>query len=412
MNKQTNYKRRKDCRICGSEELEKILDLGETPLANAFVSKNDLNKKESRFPLTVHYCKNCSLVQVPDVVHPKILFSDYYFLTSASSPSIDHFIKYSKEILDKFIKSANDLVVDIGGNDGVLLNELKNKCQILNVEPAKNIALISRKKGIETFNEFFTKKTVSKIFKNYGKAKVVTANNIIAHTDTVKRLFEDVSDLISDDGVFVFETHWVRNLIGEGGFDQVYHEHLCYYSLHALRHMVESVGLKIFDVITVPVQGESLRVYVSKNIKPKKSVQEFLNREEKLGLNKIKTFSDFSEKVIENKEKTIDLLKALKEKGKKIVGYGAPAKGSTLLNFYGIGKETIDYIIDTTPLKQGMFTPGTHIPIYSPDKINQLKPDYVLILAWNYADAILKKEDNLRRQGVKFIIPVPKVRVV
>lgn len=412
MNNKTNYKKRKDCRICNSEELEKILDLGETPLANAFVGRDDLNKKESKFPLTVHYCKNCSLVQVPDVVHPKILFSDYYFLTSASSPSVEHFIKYGKDILDKFIESPNDLTVDIGGNDAVLLNELKNKCKVLNVEPAKNIAEISRKKGIEALNEFFTKKTVSKIIKNYGKAKVVTANNIIAHTDTVRDLFEGVSDLIADDGVFVFETHWVKNLIGEGGFDQVYHEHLCYYSLHALRHLTESVGLKIFDVITVPIQGESLRVYVSKNLTPKKTVKEFLNREEKLGLNNIKTFSNFSKKVIENKQKTIDLLNDLKKKGKRVVGYGAPAKGSTLLNFYGIGRETIDYIIDTTPLKQNMFTPGAHIPIYSPEKIIQLKPDYVLLLAWNYADAILKKEDNLRKQGVKFIIPVPEVKIV
>lgn len=412
MNKKTNYKKRKDCRICNSEELEKILDLGETPLANAFVGGNDLNKKESRFPLTVHYCKNCSLVQVPDVVHPKILFSDYYFLTSASSPSIDHFIKYSKDILNRFIKSQNDLVVDIGGNDGVLLNELKNKCKVLNVEPAKNIAEISRKKGIETLNDFFTKKVTSKILKDYGKVKVVTANNIIAHTDTVKELFDGVADLIAEGGVFIFEAHWVRNLIEEGGFDQVYHEHLCYYSLHALSYLVESVGLKIFDVITVPMQGESLRVYVSKNIKPKTSVNEFLKREKKLGLNKLKTFSTFSEKVLKNRQKTIDLLNSLKDNGKKIVGYGAPAKGSTLLNFYGIDGKIIDYIIDTTPLKQGMFTPGTHIPIYSPDKINQSKPDYILILAWNYADAILKKEDKLRKQGVKFIIPVPEVKIV
>lgn len=412
MIKKTHYKKRKDCRVCNFGGLEKILDLNETPLANAFISKDDLNKKESKFPLTVHYCKNCSLVQVPDVVHPKILFSDYYFLTSASSPSVDHFIKYGKDISDKFIESTNDLAVDIGGNDAVLLNELKNKCKVLNVEPAKNIAEISRKKGIEALNEFFTKKTVSKIIKNYGKAKVVTANNIIAHTDTVRNLFEGVSDLIADDGVFVFETHWVKNLIGEGGFDQVYHEHLCYYSLHALRHLTESVGLKIFDVITVPIQGESLRVYVSKNITPKKTVKEFLNREEKLGLNNIKTFSTFSQKVLENKQKTISLLSDLKKKGKRIAGYGAPAKGSTLLNFYGIGRETIDYIIDTTPLKQNMFTPGAHIPIYSPEKITQLKPDYVLLLAWNYADAILKKEDKLRKQGVKFIIPVPEVKIV
>ena len=407
-----DHHKRTTCRICDSKDLKQFLDLGRTPLANSLVGKKNLNKKERTFPLSVYFCQNCSLVQVLDVVNPEILFSDYYFMTSASSPSVDHFKKYSAKILKDFIKSSRDLVVDIGGNDGTLLNELKNDCKVLNIEPAHNIAEVARKKGIHTINKFFSKKLVKEIIKKNGYANVITANNITAHTDTVRELFEGVKDLLADDGVFIFETHWARNLIGEGGFDQVYHEHLSYYSLHALKYLVDSVGMSIFDVETVPIQGESLRVYVSKNRKPKASFTRFMKREKSLGLNDFKSFARFSKKVLDNKNKTLKLLAKLKSENKKIVGYGAPAKGSTLLNFYGIGKETIDYVIDTTSIKQGLFMPGVHLPIYPPEKLFESKPDYILLLAWNYADAILKKEKNLRDGGVKFIIPVPEVKII
>lgn len=407
-----SYHKRTTCRICDSKNLKQFLDLGRTPLANSLVKKCNLNKKENTFPLSVYFCQDCSLVQVLDVVNPEILFSDYYFMTSASSPSVDHFKKYSARILKDFIKSSKDLVVDIGGNDGTLLNELKNDCKVLNIEPAHNIAKVARKKGIETINRFFTKNLAKEIIKKYRNATVVTANNITAHTDTIRELFEGVRDLLADNGVFIFETHWVRNLIGEGGFDQVYHEHLSYYSLHALKHLVESVGMVIIDVETVPIQGESLRVYVSKKQEPKTSVRKFLKREKLLGLNSFEVFSKFSKKVLDNKNRTLKLINKLKSENKKIVGYGAPAKGSTLLNFYGIGRESIDYVIDTTSIKQGLFMPGVHLPIYPPEKLYESKPDYILLLAWNYAGAILKKEKNLRDDGVKFIIPVPRIRIV
>src|SRR3989344_5350564 len=398
------YYRRNNCRVCNSTNLTKVLDLNKTPLANAFVSKENLKKKEKTFPLSVYFCNNCSLVQIPDVVNPEILFSDYYFITASSSPLIDHFKKY--------IKSKSDLVIDIGGNDATLLNELKNDCKVLNIEPAKNIAEISKKRGIETINQFFSKKVAKGIIKKYGHATVVTANNIIAHTDTVRELFEGVGDIIGDKGVFIFEAHWVKNLLVEGCFDQIYHEHLCYYSLHAIKYLANSVGLSIFDVKTVPTQGQSLRVYVAKNKKPLPSVSKFIKIEQKNGLHEVKTFADFSKNVIKNKANTVKLLNDLKSKNKKIVGYGAPAKGTTLLNFYEVGPKIIDYIIDTTPIKQGLYVPGVHIPIYHPEKLYQSKPDYILLLAWNYADTILEKEKDLREMGVKFIIPVPEVKIV
>lgn len=407
-----NYTRRNDCRICGSKNLAKILDLGETPLANGFLTKDELEKQEEKYPLAVYFCKDCSLVQLLDVVNPKILFGKYHFITSASKPSVEHFAKFGKELLDNFIKSKDDLIIDVGGNDGTLLENLKNNCRVLNIEPASNIAEISANKGISTINDFFSNELAEKVLNKYGKASVISANNIIAHTDKVKDVFAGANLLLKDDGIFVFEAHWVKNLIGEGGFDQVYHEHLCYYSLHALKVLAETNGFYINDVKSVPTQGESLRVYAGKAKKSSANVDEFLKKERELGLTKVEAYLGFSDSVAKNAENVKRLLVSLKKQGKKIAGYGASAKGNTLLNYFEIGNDVLDYIVDTTPLKQGLYSPGTHIPVVHPDKIKEETPDYVFILAWNYANAILEKESDLRKKGVKFIIPVPEVKII
>lgn len=407
-----NYTKRDNCRICGSKDLVKILDLGETPLANGFLTKDELEKPEEKFPLAVYFCKNCSLVQLLDVVDPKILFGKYHFMTSASKPSVEHFAKFGKELIDNFIKAKNDLVIDIGGNDGTLLDNLKGYCRVLNIEPASNIAEISAGKGIPTINDFFSSELARKILDEHGRASVIIANNIIAHTDKVKDVFNAAKFLLKDDGIFVFETHWVKNLIIDGGFDQVYHEHLCYYSLHALKKLAELVGFFIKDVKSVPMQGESLRVYAGKTSGSSASVDEFLKKEKEMGITNIEAYLGFSDKVVNNAKNVKNLLISLKRQGKKNIGYGAAAKGNTLLNYFGIGNDILDYIVDTTPLKQGLYSPGTHIPVVHPDKIKKETPDYVFILAWNYADAIIEKERYLREKGVKFIIPVPEVKIL
>lgn len=407
-----NYIRRNDCRICGSKNLVKILDLGETPLANGFLTKEELGKQEENYLLAVYFCKDCSLVQLLDVVNPKILFGKYHFMTSASKPSVEHFAKFGKELLDNFIKSKDDLVIDIGGNDGTLLENLKNYCRVLNIEPASNIAEISANNGIFTINDFFSSELAEKVLSKHGKASVISANNIIAHTDKVKDVFAGANLLLKDDGIFVFEAHWIKNLIGEGGFDQVYHEHLCYYSLHALKVLVETNGFFINDVKSVPMQGESLRVYAGKAKKSSANVDEFLKKEKEPGLTKVEAYLGFSDKVVKNAENVKKLLASLKRQRKKIVGYGASAKGNTLLNYFEIGNDILDYIVDTTPLKQGLYSPGTHIPVVHPDKLKEETPNYVFILAWNYANAILEKESDLRKRGVKFIIPVPEVKII
>lgn len=390
----------------------RILDLGEMPPANAFLKEEELHKPEPKFPLVVYFCNTCNLLQLLDVVSPEILFGEYDYLTSASKPLAEHFIKTANELVTRFNIKKDDLVLEIGGNDGVLLSAIKDKCRVLNVEPAKNIAELSKNNGIDTLNRFFSEGVAEDILKKYGFAKLVVANNVLAHIDDMRGLFSGVKKLIGEDGVFVFEVHWVGNLISEGGFDQIYHEHLCYHSLHDLKYLSEDLGLKIFDIETVPIHGESMRVFVSQNIPAKGSVAEFLQREEAMGLTKKETFMKFADKVRSSKQNLQNMLKELKNSGKTIVGYGAPAKGNTLLNYYGVTPALVSFLTDTTPLKQGMYAPGTRIPVLHPDVAKKKLPDYFLLLAWNYADAILKKEEELRKSGVKFIIPVPEPKIV
>jgi SAM-dependent methyltransferase len=404
--------KRDSCRVCASRKLTEFLDLGSMPPANSFLEQRDLGKPELTFPLKVYFCHNCSLVQLLDVVSPELLFGDYHYLTSASQPLADHFVKMGQELALRFTRSKDDLVVEIGSNDGTLLRAIGDKCRTLGVEPARNVAALAVENGIETINEFFSERIARQILKKYGSAKVVIANNVIAHIDNLHDIFSGAKALTGDGGVFVFEVHWVGNLIGDGGFDQIYHEHLSYFSLSALQRLVEQFGYKIFDAALMPIYGSSLRIYAGNNQKVEKSVEELLSKEKAMELDRLETYMKFSEKVRRIKTELTNLLLQLKREGKKIAGYGAPAKGNTLLNYCGIDNKILDYLIDTTPFKQGKFTPGVHIPIYSPEKLNEAPPDYLLLLAWNYKDVILEKEKTIREKGVRFIIPVPEVKIV
>ena len=411
-NTMTDYTHKKTCRICRSSGLIEILDLGKTPLANSFLQKKDLRKPSRMFPLRLYFCGTCSLVQLCDVVTPTLLFRGYHYVTSASEPLMEHFRLMGRDIARRFIKTKNELVVEIGSNDGVLLGAIKDKCRVLGIDPAKNIAKAANRKGVKTMCAFFSGKLSEKIVRQYGHAKVVIANNVVAHIDDLHDLFVGVRNLLESDGVFVFEAHWVGNLIGDGGFDQIYHEHLSYFSLHSIEHLVQRAGLKIMDVKLVPIHGRSLRVLVGKAGPQARSVSCFLAMEKKRELDKTGTYRMFSRKIEDNKKKLTALLANLKKQNKKIIGYGAPAKGNTLLNYFKINNKVVDFITDTTPLKQGLYTPGTRIPIYAPERIQKERPDYVLLLSWNYADAILKKEKALRKSGVKFILPVPEMKIV
>ncbi|MBI4015733.1 MAG: methyltransferase domain-containing protein [Candidatus Aenigmarchaeota archaeon] len=405
-----NFSHRETCRVCGGRKLYRFLNLGKMALANAFV-KNSYQEDE-KFPLEVYFCMDCYLVQLVDIVNPKILFNNYAYSTSASKPLEEHFRKMGEDLVNKFVNSVSSLVIEIGSNDGALLYAINNRCKTLGIEPADNLAKVSVSRGIETIPEFFSERLAAEIIKKYGNAKIVIANNVVAHIDDLRGLFNGVKALVGKEGVFVFEVHWVGNLIGDGGFDQIYHEHLSYFSLHALSTIVKSVGLDIFDVEKVPIHGESLRVFVSAGREQSEAVLGQITLEKELGLDKIETYMKFADRVEKNKKALVELLLSLKGDGKTIIGYGAPAKGSTLLNYCGIDGKILDFVTDSTPMKQGLYTPGTHIKILPPDSLYKSHIDYALLLSWNYAAVIIEKERKFRKSGGKFIIPVPDVRIV
>jgi hypothetical protein len=389
-----------------------VLDLGTMPLANAFLSEEDLDKEEQHYPLAINFCQNCFSVQLSHTVNANLLFKNYHYVTSASRPLAEHFYVLADEIYEKYIQSPKDLVVEIGSNDGCLLFRLKGKCRILGIDPAENVTRTAKEEKVPTVTDFFTTELVKKIKPKIGPARVVVANNVMAHIDNLRDVFYGVKEFLADDGCFIFEVHWVGNLLTKGGFDQIYHEHLYYHSLHNLKTLLESLGMVLNDVKLIPIHGESLRVYAGKTGKSSLAVENFLKREVEMGLTKSETFVNFSKKIETNKKKLTEFLRGLKEEGKNIVGYGAPAKGNTLLNYFHIGPDILEYVTDTTPSKQGTYTPGTHIKVVSPEMLKKDSPDFILLLSWNYADTILEKEKDLRNNGVKFIIPVPEVRIV
>lgn len=405
------FKLRKNCYICERTDFIDILDLGEMPPANSFLVESEFENEDS-FPLAVQLCKNCKSLQLRHLVAPELLFKNYHYATGASKPLVEHFYELADEIADKYIRSKSDLVIEIGSNDGVLLSRLKDKCRILGIDPADNMAKVAIESGVPTKVGFFDSEFSENVKKEEGKAKIIVANNVMAHIDNLRDVFTGVRNLLTEDGKFIFEVHWVGNLLTDGGFDQIYHEHLYYHSLNSLKILLDSLGMSINNVKLVPIHGQSLRVYAGHSKQSSIEVKKLLDREIEMGLTQEITYFNFSKKVESNKSNLVKLLKKIKKEGKKIVGYGAPAKGNTLLNYFQIGPETIDYITDTTPNKQGTFTPGSHIKVVSPEILKSDLPDYAILLSWNYADAILEKEKELRNRGVKFIIPVPEVRIV
>lgn len=400
------------CRVCGNRRLAPVLDLGRQPPANNFLSRSDVKKPEPRFPLAVQFCKRCSLLSLRHVVNPRLLFSGYRYQTGASAPLVAHFEEEARMISKQFIRSRKDLVVEFGSNDGVLLAALRSRCRVLGVDPARNLAALARKRGVPTVAIFFTERAAARIKKEHGGARVILANNVFAHIDDLHDVMRGVGALLAPDGVFISESHWVGNLVSEGGFDQIYHEHLSYYSLHTLSHLAAVHGLVVTHAELFPIHGASMRVYLRKKGVASASVRRLLAREKKSGLTNAAVFQKFARKAKETRVRLRELIRELNHKGKTVAGYGAPAKGNTLLNYCTIGSNDVLYITDTTPSKQGMFTPGTHIPVVAPETLKKNLPDYLLLLAWNYADAILKKEKTLRAKGVKFIIPIPRVEVV
>ena len=403
-----NYKLEEKCRICSSKNLKIILDLGEQPPSNSFLDIDELNSPESKFPLRLFWCKDCYLVQLLDIVDKEYLFKNYFYMTSASKPIVDHFKKYAQDVYQEFLQEDNSFVVEIGSNDGSLLKEFKKLgTSILGIEPATNLSELANQSNVTTKNTFFSSEVSKEIIKSRD-VSVVIANNVIAHIENLQDLMNGIKILIGNNGVFIFEVPYLLDLIENLEFDTIYHEHLSYFSILPLLKLVKQFGLEIFDIKKQLVHGGTLRIFVSQkdNYPINNSVNVFLNEEHKLGLDKIEFYHKFSTNVEELKKNLLKLLTQLKKENKSLLGYGAPAKGNVLLNYCGINTNFLDCIIDTTPLKQGKYTPGMHIPIIPPKNLKNT--DVALLLAWNYESEILLKEKIFRENGGKFLIPLPK----
>ena len=389
-----------------------VLDLGVQPPANSFIDQNELNSPELKFPLRLFWCNNCFLVQLLDIVDKEYLFKNYLYMTSASKPIVDHFKKYANEVYQEFLKEQNDpFVVEIGSNDGSLLAEFKKLgTSILGIEPATNLANLANQSDIPTKNSFFSSKIGHEIAQSRN-VTVVVANNVIGHVEDLQDLMNGVKILIGKNGVFIFEVPYLVDLIKKLEFDTIYHEHLSYFSLLPIVNLTNRYGLEVFDVRRQSVHGGTIRVFISQkdNFKINYSVKHLLEEEHMLGLDKKYIYSNFSINVSEFKIKLKTKLQIIKNENKSIFGYGAPAKGNVLLNYCNIDTHFLDYVIDTTSLKQGKYTPGTHIPIFSPEKISDKGNNHIaLLLAWNYEYEILEKEKKFRERGGKFLIPIPE----
>lgn len=408
-------KKRLTCRACCQSQIKRVFNLGPTPLANAFLSAKQLDKEELFYPLDVYFCQNCSMVQLGHVVDPRVLFSNYVYVSSTSPTFMKHFEDFAQVVYKRFLLNKSSLIIDIGSNDGILLKPYKKlECRVLGIEPAKKIAACANKQGIKTIAQFFSRDLARNLSKK-NKADIITATNVFAHIDDLDEVVYGIKALLKEDGVFIFEVAYLLDFMKKRYFDQVYHEHVCYWSIKPLVVFFKRLGMEIFDVEKVEVQGGSIRVYVQR-VKGKypisKKVKHFIDLETQDKLDKLETYLEYNKKILDNKTKLIALLTDLKHKGKKIAAYGAPAKGNTLLNYFGIGSDYLEYVVDDSTWKQGLFTPGKRIPVVKPATIYQKKVDYLLILAWNFAESIMGMHKRFKDEGGKFIIPVPQPKIV
>ncbi len=407
---------RADCRLCGRMGLQHVFSLQPTPPANAFVTADKKDEKQQTFPLDLYFCESCYHLQLRDVVDPAVLFENYVYVSGTSPVFIKHFEEYADEITKRFQPAAGGLVVDIGSNDGTLLRFFQKKGnKVLGIDPAKKIAAEASASGVETWPAFFDPALAKKIVAERGPAAVVTANNVFAHADDLKGFAEGVRELLAPDGVFVFEVSYLADVISKTLFDTIYHEHVAYHSLKPLRGFFASRGLELIAAVRVDSHGGSLRGMVQRRGGPRKieeSVAALIREEEAMGLDKAETFREFAKKIGALKERLGDILRKLKMEGKSLVGFGAPAKATTLMHHFGLGPDLIDFIVDDSPWKQGLLSPGLHIPVVPSAELYKREPDAVLVLAWNFADSIIAKHKAYGDAGGKFIVPLPEIRIV
>lgn len=404
------------CRSCGVSQFAPVLDLGTTPLANSLLTAEQLNATEPRFPLNVIRCTACSLVQLDTTVPPEAMFGNYLYFSSFSSTMLEHARQLVDQLITERQLTPNSRVIEVASNDGYLLQYYKARdIEVLGIEPAQNIARVAREeRGIPTLNDFFGQPLADRLMAEGTLADVIHAHNVLAHVPQINDFVSGLKTILKPDGMIVIEVPYLKNLLDDLEFDTIYHEHIFYFSMTALDQLFTRNGLSIFDVVRVPIHGGSLRIFASHegSVQRRQNVTALLAEESQWGVSESEPYQTFAKRVNHLKQQLRDVLVSLKAKGKRIVVYGASAKGSTLLNTFEISHDLIDFVVDRSTVKQGLYTPGTHFLIQSPDSLLETQPDYVLLLTWNFADEILQQQSEYIARGGKFIIPLPEVRIV
>lgn len=402
------------CRMCSSTSFRVVIDLGRHPLVNSLVAKKDLKKRDPTFPLVVKQCRKCSLVQLVDLIDAEEIYRNVdYLYFSSDMPGLDRYFQpYADEVRERFLKGG-DLVVEIGSNDGIMLNMFRGRNRVLGVDPSTNVVLRALKRGIPTVPVFFSEAIASKIVREWGPAKVIIGNNCIAHLNDLHDLTRGVRTLLAPDGVFIVECNYWGGMVKNTNYSLIYHDHYSYFSLKVWQRFAPKYGLRVFDATVTPAQGGSLRLFLCADDREPTERLQALEREERdTDLNSYATSLRYRDNVLATAKKLRDTVYGLKRQGRKIAGYGAAAKGMTILKCSGIGKKVLDYFVDDSPAKQGWYSPVDHIPIISREDAERRLPDYFIILAPNYADVIIGKEARFRERGGKFIVPKDGIAVV